>query len=300
MQALKRITFLLACASLGFACAVPTFTIPALKSSPTTLPAATSTPVVASPTSTRGPTPTPIEPTNTSAPQATDTATAAPGTQASYGNVSFTIPGGLGSGTVNTTTTEVELPYTNPSNGEMPQHIKMVLNGYPILGSSLQPQIMVFPAADYAQYGPLTGQVVSALQDMQFMDGQPLPAGFPDGPFSAHVGALPFASGRGIRYLTQFDQAPLPVNNQELIYYFHGLTSDGKNYVQIILPVQAAFLAPDNNPASTLPEGGIPFDMNNLDPYFQAISDKLNATPPGGFTPSLDTLDALVQSVTVK
>ncbi len=300
MKALKKIAFALACASLAFACAVPTFAIPALKSSPTTVPAATYTPVVASPTSTSGPTTTPVLPTDTAMPQATGTAATVPGTQVSYGGVSFTIPGGIGSGTVNTTTTEVEFPYTNPSNGEMPQHVKMVINSYPILGTSLQPQVIVFPAADYAQYGPVTGQVVSALQAMQFMDGQPLPAGFPDGPFSAHVGALPFAGGRGIRYLTQFDQAPLPVNNLELIYYFHGLTSDGKSYVQVILPVQAAFLAPDNNSGSTVPQGGIPFDMNNLDTYFQSISDKLNATPPGDFTPSLDTLDALVQSITVK
>jgi hypothetical protein len=300
MRALPRLSFVLIAAVLILACGIPTFAIPALKTSPTTAPAATSTPVIAPPTSPNGPTPTHAVPIGTSAPQPADTATAAPGTQVSYGNVSFTIPSGLGSGTVNTTSTEVEFPYMNPSNGDMPQHVRMVINSYPILGTSLQPQVMTFPAADYAQYAPLTQEVISALQGMQFMDGQPLPAGFPDGPFSAHVGALPFAGGSGIRYLTQFDQAPLPVNNQELIYYFHGLTSDGKTYVEVILPVQAAFLAPDNNPASDLPQDGIPFNMDNIGPYFQAVSDKLNATPPGGFTPSIDTLDALVQSISVK
>jgi hypothetical protein len=221
------------------------------------------------------------------------------GTSIGYRNVTLLLPGGLGNDTTNSTGTEVEFPFVNPSNGDMPEHIKMIIDGYPVPGTLLQPHILVFPAAQYAQYTDFTRQIITTLQGTTYYDGQTLPMGLPDGPFNAHVQSVQFANGHGIRYLTQFDQAVLPVNNRELIYYFHGLTDSGDSYVEAILPLQAPFLAADEDPASPLPPGGIPFDMNNLGSYFQAVANELNATPPDGFTPSLTTLDALIQSIYV-
>lgn len=238
-------------------------------------------------------------PSDTAAAPTVASPAAPSGTSVSYGNLSLVIPDGLSSGTTNTTGPDVEFPYTNPSNGDMPQHVKVILNGYPVSGALLPPEVMVFSAAQYAGYADLTQQIISTLQTLQYQDGQLLPAGLPSGTFNAHVQSVSLASGRGLRYLTQFDQSPLPANNQELIYYFNGLTADGASYVQVILPVTALFLAPDNNPNSQLPSGGVPFNMDQPAQYFQQIADKLNATAPDGFTPSLATLDALVQSITV-
>ena len=132
---------------------------------------------------------------------------------------------------------------------------------------------------------------------MHYQHGQPLPKNLPAGSFSAAVQSVNFANGNGIRYLTQFDQSPLPVNNRELFYYFHGITNNGTYYVQVILPVQAPFLAPDENPNSSLPRNGIPFHSDQS--YFNAIAQQLNTTPPDQFSPSLASLDALVQSITI-
>jgi len=91
----------------------------------------------------------------TSTPTITPTATASPTPQAlavSYGNVQLAIPSNLASGTTNVTTTDIESPYINPSAGQMPQHAKIILNGYPIQGASWQPQIIVFNAGQYARY----------------------------------------------------------------------------------------------------------------------------------------------------
>lgn len=264
-------------------------------------PAAPPTPTAAPAASETLPPPTSEPPSVVPSAAPAASSTPAPsGTSVSFSDVSLVIPGGLSSGTTNTTSADVEFPFTNPSNGDMPQHTKLVLNGYPVQGTALQPQVHVFQAAEYAQYADLSKQIVSALQGLQYLDGQPLPAGFPAGPFNAHVGSVNFTNGTGIRYLTQFNQAPLPVTNNELIYYFHGLSSDGSKYVQVILPVQAPFLASDNNPASPLPADGIPFTMDQLDAYFGAVASKLNATAPSQFAPSLDTLDALVQSISVQ
>ena len=42
------------------------------------------------------------------------------------------------------------------------------------------------------------------------------------------------------------------------------------------------------------------FEMNELQIYFDAVTEKLNATTSEKFTPSLATLDALVQSISAK
>ena len=91
----------------------------------------------------------------TSTPTITPTATASPTPQAlavNYANITLAIPSNLASGTTNVTTTDIEPPYINPSAGQMPQHTKIILNGYPIQGASWQPQIIVFNAGQYARY----------------------------------------------------------------------------------------------------------------------------------------------------
>jgi hypothetical protein len=236
----------------------------------------------------------------TSIPTITPTAAASPTPQAlavNYANIQLAIPSNLASGTTNVTTTDIEPPYINPSAGQMPQHAKIILNGYPIQGASWQPQIIVFNAGQYAHYTDLTQHIISGLRSMHYQHGQPLPGGLPSGQFNADVQSLNFVNGNGIRYLTQFDESPLPANNRELFYYFHGITNDGNYYVQVVLPIQAPFLASDNNPNSPLPQNGIPFHGDQS--YFSAIEQQLNATPPNQFSPSLTSMDALVQSITV-
>jgi hypothetical protein len=203
----------------------------------------------------------------------------------------------LASGTTNVTTTDIEPPYINPSGGQMPQHTKIILNGYPVQGASWQPQIIVFNAGQYARYTDLTQHLISGLRSMHYQRGQPLPGTLPSGQFNAAIQSVNFVNGNGIRYLTQFDQSPLPANNHELFYYFHGITNDGNYYVQVVLPIQAPFLASDNNPNSPLPRNGIPFHRDQS--YFNAVAQQLNTTPPDQFSPSLTSLDALIQSIMI-
>lgn len=242
----------------------------------------------------------PASPTRTpKGPTPTSTSTAISGSPLAYGSLSLAIPAGLAASTTNTTSYDVEFPYINPGYGDMPQHVKVVLHGYPVQSTFLAPQVLVFPASEYAQYSEATYHLIAALQHLKYVDGQPLPTGIPSGTFSAQGRAVTFANGSGLRYLTQFDESPLPVNNQELIYYFHGLTTDGSSYVQVILPVTAEFLPADGKLDTRLPYRGVPFNMDQPDLYFQQIADKLNATPPDKFTPSLAVLDALVESISI-
>jgi hypothetical protein len=120
--------------------------------------------------------------------------------------------------------------------------------------------------------------------------------------FHSNEQSLAFQNGTGIRFLTQYAQAPYPVNNHSLFYTFQGITNDGVYYVSAILPINAVFLSPDGNPDTVLPADGVPFDWNNFEndtAHFELVKQKLNATDPDAFTPSLTNLDALIQSIQI-
>jgi hypothetical protein len=40
------------------------------------------------------------------------------------------------------------------------------------------------------------------------------------------------------------------------------------------------------------------FDLENISQHFELVKQKLNATDPNAFAPSLTNLDALIQSIT--
>jgi hypothetical protein len=237
---------------------------------------------------------TPVSPTATPA---------APGSTVTYNNVSFTLPEGLGTGAAEEMTVEVDLPFINPSFGDMPTHHKFVIQGYPDTGSDLTPRILVFNAAEFAAYSELTHDMIADLQASKghaetLPDGILLVSDF-YGSTKFFVG---FQNGYGWAYLTQIGQAPLPINNAELFYYFQGLTNDGKYYVSAILPTSAPFVVADSNPGSVFPADAVPFDWNdpgNASKYYEAVAQQLNSALPEAFFPDLSKLEALIQSVSV-
>jgi hypothetical protein len=120
--------------------------------------------------------------------------------------------------------------------------------------------------------------------------------------FYAQADFLNFRNGSGIRYITQFDQAPLAINNQEIFYTYQALSSDGKYYVVVTMPINAPFLVADNNPASITPADGIALNYSDFNAFPQYVNDmatKLNSTAPEVFTPSLAQLDKMIQSIQV-
>jgi len=220
------------------------------------------------------------------------------GTPVETAEVSFFIPNGVANDASSSTTTNVEYPYINPSFGDMPQHIKVTLNLYAVTDGVYEPQIMVFRAAEYSQYSELTAATINQLQSLQYEEGSPLPDGL-DADFSAQIYAVNFKNGHGIRYLTQVFMNFQAVNNTELHYYYQGMTDDGKYYVQAILPINAPFLATDGDPNGTLPADGILFNGDDFSGYLNAVAQKLNSTDTFSFTPYLEHLDAMIESMQV-
>jgi hypothetical protein len=110
-----------------------------------------------------------------------------------------------------------------------------------------------------------------------------------------------------VRVLTQFAQNAWPINNEDLVYVFQGLTHDGRYYISAFLPVSAPFLPDHVDEPHTVPAvDGVIFprfdssSFNSLyDRYQRTITQKLDSTPPEEFSPTLSNLDELIESLQV-
>ncbi len=235
------------------------------------------------------------------------------GVPVKYQNVSFTIPTGLATDAAPQT-----IPAMTDDNGGPwgagPQHIEFRIDGLDVPANSFSvSHIDVYPAQEYANANSGANISLQRLQGLLSNPSAPLnnqtlprvPSFNAASMISAQIKRLDFQNGHGVRVVTQYGQAVGPIANNGTFYSFHGLTNDGKYFIIAVLPVQAPFLQNGNDPNAGLPPGGIPFpgyystDTKVFDDYYSAVTDKLNATAPDQFSPSLTALDALVQSFMV-
>jgi hypothetical protein len=108
-----------------------------------------------------------------------------------------------------------------------------------------------------------------------------------------------FQNGLGIRMLTQLAQDAVPINNHDLIYFFSGLTNDGMYYVVAILPINAPGL-PENYQSGEFPDPNDPTNTENaLQEYYSDVTFRLNNTRADSFTPNINLLDALINSINI-
>jgi hypothetical protein len=238
----------------------------------------------------------------------TQTPLEASGTTIAVNNISFVIPTEIGNGAQAESIAAIPPSDNMPPWDIGPAYQKYLIQGYALSDTFHEPVIFVYPVNEYIQMNVDVGTLVNELKSIINSPSQPLPENLPFLPifnaaqvFHSNEKVLEFQNGTGIRFLTQYAQAPYPVNNQSLFYTFQGLTSDGAYYVSAILPVNAAFLSADGNPDTPLPADGAPFDWENFEnvpQHFDLVKQKLNATDPNAFTPSLTTLDALIHSIT--
>lgn len=242
----------------------------------------------------------------------TSGATQVAGAEVSFSGVSFTIPQGLASGAACET-----VPAVSGDNGApwdlAPAYIRCTLQGYPLQGMFFEPQIMVYPAPEYAAANQSAAE---SIQRIQTILASPSPAlsndllpHLPWANAAQQIGAQPvvlnFNGGAGVRVLTQYSQYFAPINNHELFYHFEGLSGDGKSLVATTLPVNAAFLVSSSDPAAALPPDGIAYPgFDNQDPnvwtnYYDTVTNRLSTTTPESFQPSLALLDTLIGTLAV-
>jgi hypothetical protein len=193
-----------------------------------------------------------------------------------------------------------------------PGHLQVSLDDYYILqGKFHQARIYVYPALEYAQLVPAAFESIHRLRNFLHAPDAVSAGQLPTVPFfnaaqvvASNVQPISFQNGSGIRFVTEYAQGFVSVNNQDLFYHFQGVTDDGNDYIVAVLPVTSPVLAETDDPDAALPAGGIPFpDLESADPnmqgYFDAVAALLDAQTAESFSPSLSQLDALIQSMWV-
>jgi heat shock protein HslJ len=99
---------------------------------------------------------------------------------------------------------------------------------------------------------------------------------------------------QGISYVTVYRQDVSPFISSEFLYTFQGISADGSRYVSAIFKLNTALF-----PAEIPPD----FDFETFNAQFnQYLTDSiatLNNATPEDFTPSLATLDSIIQSFTL-
>jgi hypothetical protein len=188
--------------------------------------------------------------------------------------------------------------------------MQLRLVGYPLQAKAHEPQIYVFPAQAYAELIPAAFESTRRLDNILYGPGGPIrDEGLPAVPFfnaqpvfASNIKVLMFQNGGGVRLLTQYAQYPAPANNCELFYHFQGLSRDGEYYILAVLPITVPVLAESSDPEAVQPVGGIPYPdyadpETSMQEYYTAVTNLLDATSPEAFSPTIDQLDLLIQSL---
>jgi hypothetical protein len=168
------------------------------------------------------------------------------------------------------------------------------------------PEITLFPIADEGdkKFTEDFPEVRKSAEELKvYLARRSHPAGEPV-PFlpwadvsQAFIGKrkfLRFRNGRGVLFVTQYQQEPLPVNNGALVYTFQGMTDDNAWYVSVVFPVAAPGLPATDAGASKK-------DFARGYPrYVAGVAERLEKLPAKNYTPHLTLLENLVRSIKVQ
>lgn len=188
--------------------------------------------------------------------------------------------------------------------GPSPEHYLFELQGYSLPAPWTQPKILVYPIREYATVNPPAGEVAARLDAALRVveasrDSLPfLPMWNAGQVFHARSEVLSFQNGKGLRYLTCYAQAMVPIDEKCLFYTFQGLTQDGLYYVAAVLPVDLPLLH-DSELTSQWEALTQDYDATRYRGYLEQIVQKLEIAEGGAFSPDLKQLDALITGLRV-
>jgi hypothetical protein len=218
--------------------------------------------------------------------------------------LSLTLDPALGSGYDCQTVAEAsgaDMPYFAIN----PEYTEVTFQNYALDGTFFEAHIDVFPVQRYSELIP--DLMPSLLADLQSLiaggtasgkDLPLLPVFNAAQIFYSQAAVVQFQNGKGVRYLTEYAQSFAPINNKDIFYTFQGLTADGQYWVSAILPISNPIL-PGNGDNPPTGQSWEDFS-NSYESYIADIIAQLNAQSPGSFAPTINMLDALINSIVVQ
>jgi hypothetical protein len=128
-----------------------------------------------------------------------------------------------------------------------------------------------------------------------------------DQAFYAKAQIVNFQNGKGLLFLTQFNQDTSIINNERLVYIFQGLSNDNRYFIYAEFPVSAKGLPAsdaDSLEDYKTPENfyGDKFEENKkaYDKYRNKIAFELDHFSDEQFTPKLSKIESLISSIKIK
>lgn len=160
--------------------------------------------------------------------------------------------------------------------------IEFQLEGYAVQEGFFPPIVRIFATLPNFDEVPLIQSVLAGDE----IDDIALPV-----QGLSNVALLELPEGEALRYTSLFISPNLPEAPPVLLYSARGITRDGR-YISLNLPLRVP-----NLPRPFQPEGDV---AEYVETYVAEQQEILNALPPDFFTPNLDWLDAMVQSITTR
>lgn len=188
-----------------------------------------------------------------------------------------------------------------------PAYTELTIQDFPLTQTQFPPQVRIYPVK---RFGELLPDVIARrVSDLEmFISSSTWSSGelpfLPPLPmlqtFFSHETVLSFNGGKGVRFIADYNESSHPISNRTLFYTFQGLTDGGMYWVAVTLPISSPTLPADAD-FRTLPEGYTNENwFQNYSSYVSDVKDALDAQAPGSFSPTIDSLDSLVRSITVR
>lgn len=196
--------------------------------------------------------------------------------------------------------------------GALPQRIVYSLDGTDpatVMETGRTAYVGVYPVDEWVDLwaGQEPNVVAETVGNLQMLLGTQPDAPAPPmpllPPFAAfndlvtQVRYLNLPNAVGVRFVGRVTQVQEPVAAEELAYYFMGLTAGAEHVIMARVPLDTELL-----PATSfdVPAATVDAAMADFDAYRSGVEETLNGAADGDFTPALDALDAMIQSIDVR
>ncbi|MEJ5203171.1 MAG: hypothetical protein WHV66_13150 [Anaerolineales bacterium] len=245
----------------------------------------------------------PVQPTIPELPptQPVEQSSPTPEPDVNFNGISFSYDKSLFSG-VETAVVPASIVPDGAAFENYPEYTQFKFNGYVLQDKFFEPTIEVYPVNKYIQMSEPAAEIITEFRDL--MSRTPAaPEDIPHLPIwnaaqmmQAHVKYLKFQNGSGVRFLTQYAQSFVPINNHDMFYCFQGMTENEGYFISVTLPVNHPSLPPTYE---SIPNNDWEAFSNQFPTYIIEIEQKISAQPADSFTPRLDLLDQMIETILV-